>query len=143
MKLQINNFTNDDFYDAIAVLKFNINKIQLNYSEVDSLIFIIEKFYQAKQDWPEHFETFGEYMHQIQLLIKEEINKSSINGINIKELVFSQPYGAWKGESLSELSLIYRYINDKLTIKEVVIQIENQLNNIFNEYNLNLFDLDD
>lgn len=74
-------------------------------------------FLAAINDWPDSILTLDDYEIEIEKFIGGATKKNKINEALLK-IDFS--LNAWQAESLSQISEIFQFYNDNISLKEII-----------------------
>lgn len=89
----------------------------------------VDQLLLSINDWPDPITNINEFENEIQKFIGKEINEKNINSrlSNLSTLELS--LNAWKIESLSELVDVFSYYPSHSTLKEIIQDIQKQIEN--------------
>lgn len=84
----------------------------------------IDIFLAAVQDWPNPVLTLEDFETEISIFINGVATKDKINTI-LKVIDFSK--NAWQAESLQQLTEVFQYYQEGMSIKEIIEDIKIKL----------------
>lgn len=80
-------------------------------------------------DWPTSINNIDEFEKQVKMLINNEINERNINLFLSEFSALQLSNQAWKIEAISELVDIFHYYPNNISFKEIIINIQKELEN--------------
>ena len=85
---------------------------------------VLEILLQAIDDWPNAIDNLNDYELDVQSFILNTTTKRNVEK-TLSNIDFSKY--AWHAESLSELLEIYNYFKEGVSLKEIINQIQQQI----------------
>ena len=94
---------------------------------IESKIFIsklVEIFLNSINDWPNSVVSLEDFELDVQNIIRTDVTQKSLE-IFLSEINLTK--NAWQAESLSQLIHIFDYYNDKVSLKEIIMDLKQKL----------------
>jgi hypothetical protein len=95
--------------------------------EISSIVReVIGVFLAAINDWPNPILKLEDYNLEVKSFIGGEVTKHKIS-LTLSQIDVSK--NSWQAESLSQLSDVFKFYNEGVSLKEIIIDLEMKLEN--------------
>jgi hypothetical protein len=84
-------------------------------------------FLAAVNDWPDSVTSLKDYVFQVEAFINNQATKLSLTN-HLKRIDLNKD--GWRAESIAEVLLVYHFFDEKLSLKDIVLDFEKILWNL-------------